>query len=230
MKTTSKNIIETQSKFLNQQQTTLRQVMLGFDRHKHALDLFLSQHAMLHAAKITPSSTWSFEDALLNNMSEEQMRRIPKRAEHSVAWLIWHIARIEDVAMNMLVAGSPQTLHDQKWFLPMNVKMRDTGNMMSAESIAQLSATIDVHVLRKYRLAVGQRTCQIVLQLTPENLKQKVASSRLQKVLHEGAVIDAASDLIDYWSKRNIAGLLLMPATRHNIVHLNEAYRIKKKR
>ena len=39
-----------------------------------------------------------------------------------------------------------------------------------------------------------------------------------------------AVDLIVYWSKRDIAGLLLMPATRHNIVHLNEALRIKKKR
>jgi hypothetical protein len=223
------NNFETLRKRLNQQQTELRRVMLGFDRHEKALSLFLNQHAMLHTAKITPSGTWSFEDAVLKDMSSEQIRRIPKNREHSVAWLLWHMARIEDVAMNLLVAGSPQTLHDENWFLPMKVKARDTGNASSAEKIAQLSATIDVDGLRAYRLAVGRRTREIVLHLPPEALKQKVDSIRLQNVLDEGAVVKSAMGLIDYWRKRNIAGLLLMPATRHNIVHLNEAFRIKKK-
>ena len=34
---------------------------------------------------------------------------------------------------------------------------------------------------------------------------------------------------VDYWSKRNTAGLLLMPATRHNLIHLNEALQIKRR-
>ena len=46
----------------------------------------------------------------------------------------------------------------------------------------------------------------------------------------EGAVAKEARDLIDYWGKRRIAGLLLMPATRHNLVHLNEALRLKRRR
>lgn len=43
----------------------------------------------------------------------------------------------------------------------------------------------------------------------------------------EGAVIDEARWLIEYWSRRKIAGLLLMPPTRHNFVHLNKSMRIK---
>jgi hypothetical protein len=229
MTTDSMNKFDALRKRLNQQQTKLRRVMLGFDQHEIAISLFLNQHAMLHSAKITPSDTWSFEDAVLKDMSNEQIRRIPKNREHSVAWLLWHMARIEDVAMNLLVAGSPQTLHEENWFLPMKVKARDTGNATSAEEIAQLSATIDVDVLRAYRLAVGSRTREIVLQLPPDSLKNKVESTRLQNILDQGAVVAAASGLIDYWRRRNIAGLLLMPATRHNIVHLNAAYRIKKK-
>ena len=52
---------------------------------------------------------------------------------------------------------------------------------------------------------------------------------RLQRLVDEGAVVEAASDLIAYWGRRNIAGLLLMPATRHNFVHLNEAFRLKQR-
>jgi hypothetical protein len=140
---------------------------------------------------------------------------------------MWHIARIEDVTMNMLVAGSPQILHQGGWLERMNISVRDTGNLMDPQDVAKLSATIDVEALRAYRLAVGRRTRQIVQQLQPQALKQMVEPSRLQQVVQEGAVVQAAGDLIDYWSKRNIAGLLLMPATRHNFVHLNESLNIK---
>jgi len=36
--------------------------------------------------------------------------------------------------------------------------------------------------------------------------------------------------VIDYWSGLTLAGLLLMPPTRHNFIHLNEALRLKQKR
>jgi hypothetical protein len=96
--------------------------------------------------------------------------------------------------------------------------------------MAALSATIDVDALRAYRLAVGCETREIVQQLGPETLKQKVEPSRLQQVLDEGAVVEAARGIVDYWSRRNIAALLLMPATRHHLTHLNEAYRLKRRR
>jgi len=61
-------------------------------------------------------------------------------------------------------------------------------------------------------------------------LKQKVDPIRLQQALDEGAVVEAARGIVDYWSRRTIAGLLLMPATRHSLVHLNEALRLKGRR
>ena len=185
---------------------------------------------MLHSAKMTQTEPWSFEDEVLNDMTEEQIRRIPRNCEHSVAWCVWHIARIEDVAMNLLVAGSPQVLHRDNWLERMKVTVGDTGNAMDEEGVAELSAAIDIEALRAYRLAVGRRTREIVQQLEPEALKQKVDPSRLQQVRDERAVVEAANGIVDYWGRRNIAGLLLMPATRHNLVHLNEALRLKRRR
>jgi hypothetical protein len=222
--------IESHRKLLNKQQTELRRVMTGFDQHDRAIRLFLRQHAMLHSAQMAQTELWSFEDAVLNDMAEERIRRIPRNCEHSVAWCIWHIARIEDVAMNLLVAGRPQILHGDDWLERMRMAVGHTGNAMDEQEVAALSATIDVAALRAYRRAVGRATREIVQQLQPEALKQKVEPSRLQQVLDEGAVVEAASGVVDYWSRRNIAGLLLMPATRHHLTHLNEAYRLKRRR
>jgi hypothetical protein len=129
--------------------------------------------------------------------------------------------------MNLLVAGSPQILHCDNWLEEMKITVRDTGNAMNEEDIEKFSNAIDIQALRGYRVAVGRRTREIVKQLQPRELRQKVEPSRLQHVRDEGAVVDAASGIIEYWGKRNIAGLLLMPATRHNLIHLNEALLLK---
>jgi hypothetical protein len=222
--------MESYRKLCLKQQTELRRILMSFSQHRKAIELFLSQHAMLHSAKMAQTEPWSFEDEVLNDMIEEQIRRIPQNCDHSVAWNIWHIARIEDVAMNLLVAGSPQILHRDNWLERMNISARDTGNAMNRKEMAILSATIDVEALRTYRLAVGCRTHEIVKRLRPEELKQKVQPSRLQQVMDEGALVETAAGIKNYWSKRNIAGLLLMPATRHSLVHLNEALSLKRRR
>ncbi len=217
-------------KLLNKQQTRLRNLLSDSDKFKEAMQMFLKHHAMLHSAKISDEKLWSFEDEILDDMSEEQVRRIPQNCEHSVAWCIWHNGRIEDITMNILVADGTQVLFQDEWLNRMKITARHSGNAVDQEENIDLSNRIDIQALRAYRLAVGRQTQKIAKQITADELKNKVVPQRLQRVMDEGAIVEAANDIIDYWGKRNIAGLLLMPATRHNIVHLNEALRIKKRR
>jgi hypothetical protein len=214
----------------NQRQKELRRCLSRPEQHEEAIQLFLSQHAMLHTQELVPSETWSFEDEVFRDATEAQIRRLPRNCAHSVAWCIWHLARIEDVALNMLVAGKPQILDQDDWLERMRTAIRHTGNAMDDSGIADLSARIDIEALRAYRRAVGRRTREIVVQLSPEALKRKVDPSCLQRVRDEGAVVEAAWGIVDYWGRRDIAGLLLMPLTRHNMVHLNEALRLKQRR
>ena len=216
-------------------QTELRRILTRPGQHGEAIQLFLSQHAMLHSAsvaanKLAKTEPWSFEDEVLDDMTEEQIRRIPRNCEHSVAWIIWHIARCEDVTMNLLVAGSPQVLSQNSWLERIKAPIRHTGNEMDEAGVAHFSNSIDIEALRAYRVAVGRRTQEIVKRLGPEDMKRKVDPARLQRVWDEGAVVEEASGIVDYWGKRNVAGLLLMPASRHLIVHLNEALKLKRRR
>jgi hypothetical protein len=129
--------------------------------------------------------------------------------------------------MNLLVAGSPQVLNRENWLERMNVAIQHTGNAMDQAAVADLSSLINIEALRAYRLAVGRRTRQIVKALQPEDLKLKVEPACIQQVMEEGALVEQARGIADYWSKRDIAGLLLMPASRHPLVHLNEALNLK---
>jgi hypothetical protein len=221
--------VESYRKILLKRQTELRRIMLRFEQYDKVVALFMSQHAMLHAKKMAQTEPWSFEDEVLNDTPEDQIRRIPAGGDHSIAWLIWHMARCEDISMNLLVAGTPQILHRDGWLKQMKIAACDTGNAMDKAALADFSNAIDLEALRAYRLAVGRRTRAIVSQLQPGELKQKVEPARVQRVMDEGAVVEAARGIAEYWSKRTVAGLLLMPATRHNLIHLNEALQLKRK-
>ena len=192
-------------KTLNKGQTQLRKLMMAFDQHEKAIELFMSQHASLHSAQMAQAGLWSYEDEILDEMTTESIRRIPTGYDHSVAWCIWHIARIEDVAMNLLVAGTWQILNRDNWLDQLKIPVEDTGNAMDEEGVVKLSNEIDIDALRGYRMAVGRRTREIVLELAPGMLRTKIDPSRLQRVRDEGAVVAAASGVIDYWSRRNIA-------------------------
>ena len=217
-------------KALNRQQTALRQALEGATDPAQALQLCCYHHTLLHSAKINLKENWSYEDEILDDLSEPQFRRIPSNEEHSIVWCLWHLARIEDTAMNLLIAGTPSVFEQDEWFTRLGVPFYDSGNEMTAHEIARLSAEIDLAALRDYRAAVGTRTQAIIAGLGEADLHRKVDPRRIQRVLEAGFLRPEARGIADYWSKRDFTGLLLMPATRHNIVHLNEAARLKKKR
>ena len=214
-------------KELNSQQSELRRVMLESDQHEKAIALLLHQHAILHSTKMANAGIWSYEDAILDNLDDAQLRRIPQNDEHSIVWCIWHLARVEDVTMNLLVANTAQVFEEENWLTKMNGSIQHTANAMSKEEILEFSATINIAALREYRITVGRKTREIVQELNPEVLKEKIKPERIQHLEEKEVVAKGAEGIIEYWSNRNIAGLLLMPATRHNLVHLNEASRLK---
>jgi len=197
--------------------------------HATAIPLFLDQHAMVHSARVLKSKLWSFEDELLAEMSELEIRQIPKGGEHSIAWILFHIARIEDIVLNMLIAGTSQLFTRDDWAGKMNVSILHSANKMDSESMAVLSAQIDIPCLRQYRTEVARRTRYIVRRLGTEDIKRKVNPDRITAVLRTGAVTPEAVEITNYWGKKTVAGLLLMPPTRHCILHLNEGMRIKER-
>ena len=211
----------------NQRHQTLRQSLSFPLDQTEAIRLFLEQHAAVHSSSVSGGSGWSFADEALCGLSEAMMRMIPPGSDHSIAWLIWHMARIEDVTMNLLVAGGPTIFEDADWQNRLGANTRDTGNALNAEEIAALSASVRLDELRAYRDAVGLRTRAIAVGLRADQMKRKVDPARLEQIMAQGAVVEATRGLLEYWGGLTTAGLLLMPPTRHNFIHLNEALKLR---
>lgn len=220
-------MVDLNRKLWNEQMQELQRALVRSGDHQITIDLFLKQHAKVHAAEVGQSGLWSFDDELWQGLSEEESRCIPPKGEHSIVWMLWHIARCEDITMNLLVAGGAQVLHSGGWLERMKISACDTGSAMSVEEIAGFSVAVDVPAVRGYRSAVGLRTREIARQLPAGVFKKKMDPVRMQRVAEEGAVVEQAGWLIEYWRGRTVGGLLSMAATRHIFLHLNEATRVK---
>ena len=213
----------------SQQQRRLHDLLAHKEGHVEALQLFLRQHAMVHAAAMAGEGLWSFEDEVLAGLTEEQMRQRSDADANSLAWIIWHIARIEDVIVNVLIAGAPQVFEAEDWPQRFNLSRQDIGTSMSDSEVADFSARVDVAALRPYRLAVGRRTREVITRLPPADLSRRVDAGRSERLLAAGALAEAAAALAEVWGGRKLAGLLTMPVTRHNFTHLNQARRIRQR-
>ena len=221
--------MEANRQYWSDQQQHFRRLLLQTNRHSEAIQAFLEQHAMLHTVSLTPSSRWSFQDEISADLTDDQLRHIPSGNLHSIAWLLWHIARTEDITINLLLANADQLLYADHWFERLTVPIRDIGTEMSASDSTGLSARVDIAALRAYRRAVGQRTREIVQKVTARELRQRVEAERIERVKAEGAIVPAAYGVAEYWGRHTKGNLLLIPATRHSFTHLNEAGRVRQK-
>src|SRR5258708_37544500 len=76
-------------------------------------DLFLEQHAAMHTAAVG-GNKMSAAERTFAGLTDEQMRVRPREDLNSIAWLMWHIARAEDILVGQVVAGGAQ-LFDDGW-------------------------------------------------------------------------------------------------------------------
>jgi hypothetical protein len=172
-------------KYWNSQQQMLRQALEKPGSHEHAIRLFLDQHAMLHSAPVSESGLHSFEDEVWEGLDEQGFRTIPPKEEHSIAWIFWHLTRIEDITMNRLVAGCPQIYDQEGWAERSGATVCDTASAMDEAAVAALSRSLDMQALRDYRTAVGRATRHIASQLQPGDFKKRVDPERIRQVQEE---------------------------------------------
>lgn len=209
----------------------LREVILKPDKIEESKRLALSLHSMVHLSEMSGINKKTFEDELWEGLDEETFKTAVKDAGRTIAYNLWHITRIEDITMNLLVAGDEQIFNKGNWQERINSKIIDTGNGMSENEIMEFSKDINMQELKNYRIEVGRRTRYLIENLSVQDMKRKFDKHRLQRILDEGAVLDvkASNWLVDFWGRKNVSGIILMPVTRHHVVHINESLSAKKK-
>ena len=180
-----------------------------------AISFLLLRYGDLHGSLI---------DGLFSRLPEPHLRGRPHPGVNTVAWLLWHSARIEDVALNRFLADRRQVL-DAGWLESLRVPRRDVGTGMKDAEVDELSARIDLQALKGYWDAVTARTLEVIETLRGSDLEALVPAERVRSVvISEGVVAPGAEWLTEFWAGgRSRAWVLVQTALLHPNGHYYEA-------
>ena len=212
----------------NLQIDKLRKSIKSVKAFDSAIELTLEIHAITHTSNVSYSSIPTFCDNLPDGLANKDYSVMPTEKDETIAWHLWHIARIEDMVCNLLIAEQSQIFNDE-WMTRLGVAAKDTGNAMTDRQIIDFSEQVNKQELINYRNAVGCQTRKILKSLTSNDLKRKPRAKYLARLVSEGSLVESKDSiwLKDFWGKHTVAGLILLPITRHHMMHLPDSIIIK---
>jgi hypothetical protein len=134
-------------------------------------------------------------DELTDGLTGEQANYRPSPDANSIAWLIWHSARVQDIQLAP-IAGIEQVWIQDGWVdrFGLDLPRDDTGYGHGPEQVAKVTASIDL--LAGYYHAVHKVTLEFVAEVTAEDLARVVdrnwdppvtASARLVSIIDDCA-------------------------------------------
>lgn len=214
----------------NPKQTLLKDIIFKKDRFFDTKKLLQDMHSLVHASPVYGTQSVTYMDEIWDGLNDIAFRTMPTIKDVTVAWNIWHITRIEDLTVSILIQDANQVL-DNRWLSKLGTRVTDTANAMTDDEIIRFSSEINRNALYEYRYAVGMQTKTVIESLSFNDLKRKFSPNQLTRIYEEGGVIDHKDSiwLLDFWGRKNVAGIFQMPVTRHQIVHLNDCAKLKHK-
>jgi DinB superfamily len=138
-----------------------------------AAQFFLLRYEPLHGM---------LTDRLLAELTDAQLRARPQ-GQNSIAWLLWHVARAEDIGVNAFAGDRPQVLDEGDWAKRIDSGRRDLGTSMTSAEVTAFSARADLGALRDYWRAVGDHTLKTVRRDGDGGWEEPVDPARMQRII-----------------------------------------------
>ena len=187
--------------------------------------MFLAQHGAMHSAAVG-GNKMSNAERTFGDLTDEQMRVRPREDLNSLAWLMWHIARAEDIMVNPVIGGRAQVFEDG-WQKRLGITRRDFGIGMTSPEVTELTGTIDIGALREYRDAVGRRTREVVDGFSASDWEGDIQTAGMERAAAEGAFASRAEFLVKAFSGRPRSVMLSGIALFHPAHHMGEATTVR---
>jgi uncharacterized damage-inducible protein DinB len=109
----------------------------------------------------------------VEGLSEEQLAFRPGTGANSIAWLVWHLVRVQDNHVAE-AAGEPEIWLEDGWAdrFGLSLNPADTGYGHSVDDVAKVRASAEL--LAGYADAVGERSRRYLSSLDDEALDRVV--------------------------------------------------------
>jgi hypothetical protein len=166
----------------------------------------------------------ALQQLVCTGLSEDQLRQAAP-GHCSIAWLLWHTARTEDVAINTVLRDAPEVLDQDGWLRRLGLTARDIGTGMTDDEVSEFGTRVDVAALRAYHTAVGAQTRAWLTTADLAELEGEVKApgDRLQA---SAALRERGAWVAEFWTGRPRSWFLTWVSIGHNYWHMGEAEHI----
>ena len=194
-----------------------------------ARQIFLDRHACVHSHAMNADGWWKEEDTVWANLGDSQLRGRPTPAHNSIAWVLWHMARCEDVAVNTTIRGGDEVLDHDEWLPKLGISSRHIGTGATKTEVDAISQTVNLDALRAYRAAVGRATETWASTLDFATLDKLVSADEAQRAIEKGNLGEHGAWVGPYWAKVvwTHGSFLFWLAVEHNWYHIGEIWVIR---
>ncbi len=104
--------------------------------------------------------------------TDEQLHFVPDHGSHSIAWCLWHTARVEDLIVNARIRGE-SPIWNERWAEQTGLPADGFGTGQSDEEAQQVHIA-SMEALAEYQGAVWAQTAEYLDGATDADLEREV--------------------------------------------------------
>lgn len=108
---------------------------------------------------------------VLKDLTDGEIRWRPGPEANHIAFILWHMGRIEDNNVQWRLQGKPSLWESEGWHKKYNLSPKDTGFGFTTEQVTNFPA-IPLKDLLTYFSSVHKKTLDYLKTLTPEKLDE----------------------------------------------------------
>lgn len=195
----------------------------------NACKLFLDRHAAIHARAMDGDSWPDAAEKVWADLTDIELRCRPTPQHNTIVWLLWHMARCEDVAVNTTIRGVDEVIDRDGWLPKLGITSRHIGTGATLAEVDMISQTISLNDLHAYRAAVGHETHVWASNVDFDSLSKLVSAEDAQRAIAKNDFGELGAWVGPHWAERSWTHLkfLCWLAIEHNWFHIGEIYVIR---
>jgi uncharacterized damage-inducible protein DinB len=110
------------------------------------------------------------EDAI-KKLSAEELAWRPKSHSNSIVFLMWHLARVEDLWINRLLKSGKELYESENWYQKFKTTAQDMGGFFDEAKLASWPVP-ELGLLKQYKAAVRKSTLTYLKTLDEKSLDE----------------------------------------------------------
>jgi hypothetical protein len=155
-------------------------------------------------------------------LSAEQMKERPGGVGNSVAWLVWHVARSEDMIVNAIIREQPQILLEDAWQEKLGIDATHIGTGLGDDEVGNFTDKLDPIAADDYWRTVAESTYEWLRTLEASDLDRIPDFDKVLKAIPSVLASGDSQGAIDFWNGRSVAYLLGGVVINHGYIHVGE--------